>query len=251
MSKAVELYRVEQATKARKKQMGLCAVCAKISKDHRVKTGDWVPLSPATLSQWLDLNHTRLNQSSECRALLNDAEAEAVVTYCEELAKRGFPKSLGRLKELVNGLIHTRDGPAFPGVGINWASCFVMKHSDHLSSCWSTSLDSKRGQAVNPTTHAMYCKALEDALGNHGTPIEVDCLWAVDESGFAPGEGRTEWVVGMAGKKLQYQQCSGSHETITIIPTICADGSSIAPVVIFKGKAFNVKWHQNNPLGAS
>lgn len=121
MTKAVEIYKAELATKARKKRMGLRAVCAKVSKEHKVKTGEWVPLSPATLARWLHPDHVRLNESSERRSLLNDAEAEAVVTYCEELAKRGFPKSLERLKELVNSFIRTRD-PTFTGVGKNWAS---------------------------------------------------------------------------------------------------------------------------------
>ena len=50
---------------------------------------------------------------------------------------------------------------------------------------------------------------------------------------------------------MHCQQESDSRETITAVVTICADGSSIPPLVIFKGKAFSVKWGDNNPLKAS
>ena len=59
-------------------------------------------------------------------------------------------------------------------------------------------------------------------------------------------------VMGGSGKKQQIkQQESDSRETITAVVTICADGTSIPPLVIFKGKAFSVKWGENNPLKAS
>jgi hypothetical protein len=48
-----------------------------------------------------------------------------------------------------------------------------------------------------------------------------------------------------------YQQRGGTRENITIIVTICADGTSTPPAVIFKGNAYQVKWGENNPLNAS
>ncbi|KIK78610.1 hypothetical protein PAXRUDRAFT_772479 [Paxillus rubicundulus Ve08.2h10] len=33
--------------------------------------------------------------------------------------------------------------------------------------------------------------------------------------------------------------------------TICADGDTIAPTVIYKGQAFSTNWHQDNSLEAS
>ena len=35
-----------------------------------------------------------------------------------------------------------------------------------------------------------------------------------------------------------------------MLPTICADGTSLAPTVIYKGEAFQTKWLQENPLDA-
>ncbi|PBK71770.1 hypothetical protein ARMSODRAFT_973349 [Armillaria solidipes] len=47
-----------------------------------------------------------------------------------------------------------------------------------------------------------------------------------------------EQIVGPAGETIQHQQQSGNQENITILVTICEDGTSIAPAVIFKGEYF-------------
>lgn len=58
-------------------------------------------------------------------------------------------------------------------------------------------------------------------------------------------------MIGKAGEKPQYQQRGGSKENTTVIVTICADGTSIAPAVVFKGKGYSTSWKQDNPLNAS
>ena len=71
--------------------------------------------------------------------------------------------------------------------------------------------------------------------------------YAADECGVM-SLGRTkQQVIGASGKMIQHQQGDGGCENTTIIITICADGSSLKPSVIFKGQAFQVKWDQENP----
>lgn len=114
---------------------------------------------------------------------------------------------------------------------------------------WSAGLESKRGRAVNPTTNAAWQELLRKLLTELG--CEAGDIWGTDESGFMTGIGQRERVIGRKGRKIQHQQRNGSRETITVIPAICADGSTIPPAVIYKGQAFNVKWKQDNPLNAS
>ena len=78
-----------------------------------------------------------------------------------------------------------------------------------------------------------------------------ELLYGSDETGILPGGGTTQRVIGRTGKKVQHQQRSGDRENITVIPTICADGTTLKPAVIFKGSGYQVKWAQENPLGAS
>ena len=82
-------------------------------------------------------------------------------------------------------------------------------------------------------------------------PIESDCIYGMDETGLQLGVGTKERVIGPAGQKVQYQQQSGNWENVTVLVTICADGTSIAPAIIFKGDAYHPSWDQPNPGNAA
>ncbi|TFK17583.1 hypothetical protein FA15DRAFT_317396 [Coprinopsis marcescibilis] len=60
-----------------------------------------------------------------------------------------------------------------------------------------------------------------------------------------------ERVIGGKRPGPQYQQRTGNRENITVLVPICADGSSLPPGVILKGKGYQVKWSQDNPANAS
>ncbi|KIK82136.1 hypothetical protein PAXRUDRAFT_154461, partial [Paxillus rubicundulus Ve08.2h10] len=81
--------------------------------------------------------------------------------------------------------------------------------------------------------------------------IEEDCIWAADKTGFQPGVGQKQCVIGAAKQKMQYQQCDGNKETITVMVSICANGTTIAPTCIYKGQSFLTNWHQDNTLHTS
>ncbi|EDR04558.1 uncharacterized protein LACBIDRAFT_304343 [Laccaria bicolor S238N-H82] len=70
-----------------------------------------------------------------------------VIDYAIEVASCGFPLSHRRLKDHVDSICHARLGRKFPasGVGKNWTSRFISKHSDRLSTYWTHNLDEKRG----------------------------------------------------------------------------------------------------------
>jgi hypothetical protein len=82
-------------------------------------------------------------------------------------------------------------------------------------------------------------------------PIKPENIYACDESGFFPAGGVRQRVIGARGASQQHQQIDGGRENTTVIVTICADETSLRPVVIFKGKSFQTKWAKDNPLNAS
>jgi len=71
--------------------------------------------------------------------------------------------------------------------------------------------------------------------------IEVDCLWASDETGFQLGGGTKECVFGLKVKKIQHQQCNGNRENITIMVMSCADGMDIPLFIIYNGLLYGTK----------
>ena len=74
----------------------------------------------------------------------------------------------------------------------------------------------------------------------------------MDEVGIqAQGGGEREYVFGPHRKATPHQQHSRTHKNMTTIVTICADGTSTLPAIIFKGSTYQVKWGENNPLTAA
>jgi hypothetical protein len=57
--------------------------------------------------------------------------------------------------------------------------------------------------------------------------------------------------VGQHRTKVQHSQGGASRENVTAIVTICADGTTLRPTIIFKGVQFMKKWAENNILGES
>jgi hypothetical protein len=52
---------------------------------------------------------------------------------------------------------------------------------------------------VNQNTNAEWYNLLGNKVGETG--IKQDCMWAADESGFQPGKGLNERVIGPTAQK--------------------------------------------------
>ncbi|KAF5341659.1 hypothetical protein D9611_002144 [Ephemerocybe angulata] len=214
------------------------------------ETGKKIKLSHNTVAERAKGRKSRI-ESAKLQEWLTEDETEIVISHIIRSANQGFPLSHRRLKEDVDRILRARLGAEFreEGVGQAWTHRFVKKHSDRLKMAWSTPLESKRANAVNPTTNEAWWKLLGDTLTDYS--IEPWNIYGVDEVGCQPYGTEKERVIGANRAGPQYQQRPGNRENITVLVTICADGSSTPPAVIFKGKAYQVKWKQDNPANAS
>lgn len=248
MSRAVEAYRAELTKAPGIRRRGARTICHDFEKMNFEATGKLIKLSYSTLIR-LAAGGKTLSETNAAKAWITEEETKQVIAYVQEVGDRGFPLSHKRLREHVNEICHARLGDGFPGVGVKWTNRFVEKHADSLKTSWSRSLDSKRGRAVNPHTNKAWFDLLEDVFEKYD--INEDCIYAADEIGISPDSGEHERVIGGRRPGPQYQQRTGNRENITIIVTICADGTAQPPAVILKGNAYQVKWKQENPANAS
>jgi hypothetical protein len=244
---AAKLYIAEQqrSLASGEKKKSSRQICKDTSDAHFAETGVHIPLDHNTLVRHAKGGLT-LTQSNRKKGWLVAEEEDRVVQFAVEIAQRGFPLSPQRLKDHAEAVIHHRMGKDFPGLGRDWGNRFITKHNNRLGRYWSSALDGSRGRAVNPITKKEYFRILQEVREKHNIPDEL--VYGADETGIQSGIGITERVIGAAGTKIQHQQRSGTRENITVLPTICADGTSIAPTVIFKGEAFQTRWLQENPL---
>lgn len=66
-------------------------------------------------------------------------------------------------------------------------------------------------------------------------------FYRMDETGCPPLAQGTEKVVGGHGMKTQHNQESTNRENVTAIVTICTDGTTLHPTIIYKGQNFMKK----------
>ncbi|KIK50670.1 hypothetical protein GYMLUDRAFT_78436 [Collybiopsis luxurians FD-317 M1] len=182
------------------------------------------------------------------------------------MAQRGFPLTHEILKDKVDSIICPRLGNQFPeeGVGKQWTLRFIEKYQNELKMFWSSSLDEKHSHAVNPTTNQQWFDLLKEVLAgkrdyefninsdknsNSASPTTLilpENVYGADESGFMLSQSTKQHVIGSRSKKMQHQQGDGGQENTTVIITICADGTTTRPTIIFKGHTYQVKWNQDN-----
>ncbi|KDR85856.1 hypothetical protein GALMADRAFT_234970, partial [Galerina marginata CBS 339.88] len=254
MARAVALYQAEQQKPSTEKKLGLRRICSIVEKEYYKETKKTVSLNHNTLRNLANGGKT-LSEFNAEKSWLLEEEAEEVIAYTIELAAQGFGLDHRRLKEHVDEICRARLGSKFPegGVGQQWTYRFIEKHSDRLHVYTARPLDTLRGQAVNETTNAHWQDVVEDLQlrGDDGNEVAPECTFGMDEGGFQ-ANGAEGWgkVIGAKGKKIQYQQQAGSRETMTVIVTICANGTALPPGVIFAGKGYLVKWRQDNPAKA-
>lgn len=94
-----------------------------------------------------------------------------------------------------------------------------------------------------------YYNTLEMLERDYNIPREN--WYGADETAVSLGLLAKEQVIGPKGQRLQYKQQNGDREMITVLETICADGSTLRPTVVFKGKNLLKKWGVDNPCKAS
>lgn len=253
MARAIEAYRLEKKKKYSKSspRRGLRYICTELQDICFVETGNHVKLCHMTLKRLVDGGKTRQQINAE-RRWLSEGEEDIVIEFIAEMADRGFPLSHARLKEHVDSICRARLEDTFPvaGVGQNWTYRFAQRNSEKIKIARSRPLEDKRGRAANPHTNDAWWKLLGETIKNYN--IRPENIYGSDEVGIqAQGGGEREFVFGARRKAAPYQQRAGTRDNITVIVTICADGTSTPPAVIFKGNAYQVKWGENNPLNAS
>jgi hypothetical protein len=69
----------------------------------------------------------------------------------------------------------------------------------------------------------------------------------MDEKGIQLRIGQCTLVLVDWDQKTVQQVEDGNHKLVTVIETVCVDGSFLPPSVIYKGKRRDLEWRRNNP----
>lgn len=175
---------------------------------------------------------------------LTPAEEEVIVQLIEVSSDWSNPLTFEAIAKYANEIIKGRDGPEFEPVGINWVHRCLERHRSRVQTYWSKPLDTQRAQSLNPGNVNHWFELVKREIVDR--EVKPENIYGMDESGFPPSNQGTSRVVGRKGNKVQHKQGSGNRENATGLITICADGTYLQPLIVFKSEYLHTQWFDNN-----
>ena len=201
-----------------------------------------------TLANHINKIHATKTESNQMQQKLSPEEEIVLINAAIDRGRRGFPLTHDRIEQIANSIIGHRIGTD-EGVGKNWVERFLARHEDQLHTYWTKHLPGNRAGAVNPKN----IRSWEDIVEEEVVIPEIrpEDMYGMDETHMPPEFAQMRRVVAGKGKSTQYEQGGSTRETITVLATICADGSTLQPNIIFKATRISPEWFESNTANAT
>ena len=171
---------------------------------------------------------------------LSAPEEKVLVEWIKAQGRRGVPISPGTIGDHAEAI-------AGGSVGASWPGRFMERHPD-LKTKWTQSLEKCRANNVNYANVNNFYDMYEGLVEEYNIPIEN--IYNMDEKGLQLGVGKRIAAIIDRDQKNVYNLEDGNRELVTVIETVCADGTVLNPSVIFKGARTNLAWGKVNPCYA-
>lgn len=193
-----------------------------------------------TLANLEQGKHRPMSVFNASKQKVTPAEEDVLVDAIVLASHQGIPYTHDHIREEANAILRGRLGRQYEKVGKRWVDNFLRRHDKRLHTYWSAPLPSVRAKAGNQENIAGYFALVKERIVDPN--VSPKCVWSMDETQANPDGSPTQRVVGESGLHRQHQQGLSNKQTITVLVTIGADGSSISPTTVFKGKKIPVNW---------
>lgn len=171
---------------------------------------------------------------------LTEGEEGALVEWIKEKGRRNIPVQIANITDYVQVIIGVEVSDA-------WVRKFRARHPE-LKSGWATGLEKCRAGALNKPTVQHFYETLRVLIDEYS--IKPENMYNMDEKGVRLGiGGRVKVLVDRDQKSIQQLE-DGWREMVTIIECICADGTVLAPSMVYQGVRRDLEWGRDNPCAA-
>ena len=169
------------------------------------------------------------------RALHPHQEIE-LLRYIERLTSQGLPPTRSMIRRFASQI-------AKKELGVHWVDRYIERHQIDLISRWATGIDRARHQADSISKYTLYFSLLHEKISQYD--IEPCNIYNMDEKGCMLGIlTRSKRVFSRRlyeeGKIKAHIQ-DGNREWIMLLACICADGSALAPALIYQSTSGSIQ----------
>ena len=150
-----------------------------------------------------------------------------------ESSDHALPPSLANIAVHANRILGGREVPVEP-IGESWVPRFLDQYHDELQTHWSRPLAMEGAHSLNKDAIKYWYELMKENVIDTG--IKEHNIYGMDKSRFPPANQGVQHVISQRGTKVQHNAGSANWENVTVLVTICVDGTALQPMIIFKGK---------------
>jgi hypothetical protein len=196
----------------------------------------------STLSKHFRGKRGSIAKANERKQLLSNSQETVLANHIQRLCDWCLPPTPAMVATWAEKLCGQKPNK-------NWLAGFKARHKDVLDCRFLNAIDLARHKADSTASYRQYFSTLKEKMNQYS--IQPHNCYNMDEKGFLIG--RLHKVRRLFPKALVQRQKllgagqDGSRQWITLIATICADGSSLPPALIYKATSGDLQdsWLQD------
>jgi len=183
-------------------------------------------------------------ESREPQQILTIPEENALAECITRLAVVGHPPKHAFVRDLAEELRSSRlqaqnDHNPQPSIGDSWVQRFIHRHPELETAC-SRAIEAARIKDITKEDLNRWFDEFETTVEEKN--IRIEDMYNMDETGFAIGAVQRSYVIVDKESGTRYEAQPGQQERVSVLECVCADGGSIPPFIIFKGKTVRSLW---------
>lgn len=199
------------------------------SSSHISEAARKFNVSRSTLSKRFRGKTHSVARGYQTQQLLAHKQELMLVEQINRLSEWCLPPTPSMVRAWAASLCGTEPGK-------NWSAAFRARHKDELDCRYLNTMDLERHKADSEPSYRQYFAVLRQKIIQYN--IQPHNCYNMDEKGFLIGHlqkvKRIFPKTLMRTQKLLGTGQDGARHWITLIATICADGSSLPPALIYK-----------------
>ena len=172
----------------------------------------------------------------ENQQALHPQQEQELLRYIERLTRQGLPPTRPMIRRFASDI-------AKKELGVHWVDRYIERHQVDLISRWATGIDRARHQADSISKYTFYFSLLREKISKYD--VEAGNTYNMDEKGCMLGIltrskrvfSRRLYEEGRIKAHIQ----DGNREWITLLACICADGSALAPALIYQSASGSIQ----------
>jgi frataxin-like iron-binding protein CyaY len=184
----------------------------------------------------------------EKQQALSKAEESELARWITQLTAIGYGPGFALVREMAEEIRRRRvrevndesiERIYLRPLGKKWVKSFLNRHPDLLSTI-AVGIDAVRIKDVTKDALMNWFNDIRRVFEENN--IDITNVYNMDESGFSIGTINATHIIINKQLRMKYQAQPGRQEWVSVIECICADGTAIPPLVIFRGENLSSSW---------